>query len=78
MFSPLYGQMRDRQEGDEIVILQGVLPNINTHDRFMTSFDPAKTDADIVTIHDGTVAYKVLGYARDIAEGQNRMFGRSF
>lgn len=69
--------LRARRATDKIVLLQGILAD-NSHDRFMTGFDHAQSDAEICTINDGTVAYRVLGYASDIAEGQLMLYGRVF
>lgn len=42
---------------------------------FITTNDP-KTDPTILA--NGTVAYKVLGYANSIAEAQTKLYGRSY
>ena len=52
------------------VILQGVLA-VNIFDRFFTT-----NHENPETMADGTVAYKVIGYADSVAEAQMKLYGR--
>jgi len=55
----------------ELVIFQGILYG----NRFFSSLDHPEEDA---RLHDGTVAYRILGYANSIGEAQLKIDGRTW
>lgn len=68
---------RTREAGDTLAIYQGVLPE-NSNDRFFSSLVYGQTEDQMVRMFDGTVAYKILGYAKDVDEAQIALYGRTF
>lgn len=58
----------------KLVILRGVL-EVNYFDKFFTSHTEGK---DPCKLDDGTVAYRILGYADTAAEAQIFLYGRAY
>lgn len=78
MIDPQYGQFRRHRENDDtVIILKGILPE-NQFSRFMTTVTPEDYVSDHTRLEDGTQAYEILGYAKDIADGQRYLYGRTF
>jgi hypothetical protein len=63
-----------RRPTDEIVILE----NIKTRERFMTSLAKREDGDMICRTNDGELTYRILGYAKDVADGQTQLYGRTF
>ncbi len=55
----------------KFVILQGIAEG----NRFFTDFVEGH---DYTRLEDGTVAYRIIGYAETIAEAQTKLYGRPF
>lgn len=64
----------DRQPTDQYVILEN-LACLGM--RFFTSLSD-QTDDEIVRLHDGTLAYRIIGYAGSTADAQLQLYGRVF
>jgi len=46
--------------------------------RFFSLNNKKEPEEEKVKLLDGTVAYKILGYANTVAEAQIKLYGRSF
>jgi len=57
----------------EFIILQG----IEAGNSFFIMNTPTETELEKCTVHDGTIAYRVLGYADTIYDAQMFLYGNS-
>jgi hypothetical protein len=57
----------------EFIILQG----IEAGNSFFTMNTPTETEIEKCTVHDGTIAYRILGYADTVYDAQMFLYGDS-
>lgn len=59
---------------DKYVLLEGFVYG----NKFFTTNNPNIPESEKVKLSDGTIVYKILGYADSVEEAQMKLYGRSF
>lgn len=55
-----------------------LLEGLEEGNRFITVNNPDKSDDQKCRLVDGTLAYKIIGYANSVKDAQIKLYGRTF
>ena len=64
--------MQPPTKDTKFIILQG----LKEHNRFFTTY--RKDHGDYTKLQDGSVAYRILGYAESVDDAQIQLYGRVY